>query len=84
MKRLSPRECTAVSPEQPRVYTTGAFVIPAIIRINGRETWAWIVDEFSDDCFLNGCYCEPVETAESLADLFRDSLEVVKGQRLAP
>jgi len=35
----------------PRIYTTGAYLVPMQIFINGKPRCVWVVDEFQDDTF---------------------------------
>ncbi len=36
---------------KPRIYTTGAYLVPMQIFINGKQRCVWVVDEFQDDTF---------------------------------
>jgi hypothetical protein len=38
----------------PRLFTTGAFIIPVEIEVNGVAQWRWIVEAFVDDTFYDG------------------------------
>ena len=41
---------------RPQMYTTGAYISPQKIKVNGRSIWVWVVDNFEDDTFYNGDY----------------------------
>lgn len=45
----------------PQIYTTGAFVSPGRITVNGREIWIWIVESFEGDSFFEGEEILPIE-----------------------
>ena len=51
------------------VYTTGAYLSPIKVVIEGQEQWLWKVDEFHDDCFMFGEECFPAEASKSKAGL---------------
>lgn len=53
----------------PQIYTTGAFVSPVKLLVDGQERWFWKVDEFHDDCFRLGEESNPVETSITKAGL---------------
>jgi hypothetical protein len=50
--------------------------------VNGRKTWAWVIDEFDGDSFLEGQLCDPVEEASSRDGLLRDALIGVAPQKV--
>lgn len=52
-----------------RLFTTGAFVVPAKVKINGIVTWRWIVDSFEDDSFFDGKIFNPPEYADDFDKL---------------
>ncbi|MCR4293791.1 MAG: hypothetical protein NUV76_13070 [Candidatus Kuenenia sp.] len=51
---------------EPRIYTTGAHIVPMKIRIGQKQRYVWVVDEFDDESYLEGKYCNPVVYANSL------------------
>lgn len=57
----------------PVIFTTGAFLKPVKVSINGRECWMWVVTEFIDDSFKDGEVYNPIEFAESKNELLIDS-----------
>jgi hypothetical protein len=56
--------------EGPRIYSTGAYLVPMEINKNGKIRFVWVVDEFEDDSYdKNGELCSPklyVSKRESL------------------
>lgn len=56
------------------IHTTGALLQPRKMTDKfGKEFWAWIVVEFTDDCFKDGEVFNPQEVAESLECLSKVS-----------
>lgn len=53
----------------PKIFTTGAFLVPMKIRKKGKERFVWIVEEFNDDSYYEGENCSPVVYADSLDSL---------------
>ena len=44
----------------PRIYTTGAFLVPMEVVNNGIKSYIWVVDEFIDDTYNDdGIICSP-------------------------
>lgn len=35
----------------PRIFTTGAFLVPMELTKNGKKRFIWVVDEFIDDTY---------------------------------
>jgi len=52
-----------------QIYTTGAYLSPVKVVINGLEQWLWKVDDFDGDSFDFGEVCNPIETSTTLAGL---------------
>ena len=44
---------------EPRIYTTGAYLVPMKIKTDGKERFVWIADEFNDDTYFDGELCTP-------------------------
>ena len=38
----------------PRIYTTGAHIVPMKIKIGQNTRYVWVVDEFKDDSYDEG------------------------------
>jgi hypothetical protein len=55
---------------EPRIYSTGSFLIPMCITLKNKKRYIWVVDEFDDDTFdKNGVICEPKICANSIEAL---------------
>ena len=47
--------------EEPKIYTTGAFLVPMEIVVNGERSYIWVVDEFEGDSYnKEGKICSPL------------------------
>ena len=56
----------------PRIFTTGAFLVPMELTKNGEKRFIWVVDEFDDDTYNdNGILCSPNLYADSKDCLLR-------------
>ncbi|MFH1449318.1 MAG: hypothetical protein ABIG09_02785 [bacterium] len=45
---------------RPRIFTTGAFLVPLEIIKNGIKRYVWVVDEFADNAYSDdGIVCLP-------------------------
>jgi hypothetical protein len=44
---------------EPRIYTSGAYLIPMRIMKGKDERYVWVVSEFDDDSFHEGELCSP-------------------------
>lgn len=56
----------------PRIYTTGAHIVPMRIKIGQKQRYVWIVDEFDKDSYLDGKHCNPTIYANSIKNLLKD------------
>lgn len=57
---------------EPRVFTTGAFLVPMFVVRNGMKRYVWVVDEFIDDTYNNdGVICSPNLYVKTKSDLLR-------------
>jgi hypothetical protein len=45
--------------EEPRIYTTGAYLVPMKIAKGEDERYVWVVCEFDDDSYYDGELCAP-------------------------
>lgn len=43
----------------PRIYTTGAYLVPMRITKGEDERYVWVVGEFDDDSYYDGELCSP-------------------------
>jgi len=58
------------------IYTTGAFLKQRKINVDGKDYGFWIVEEFTDDSFLDGETCNPKKFTENKDGLLmKNSLE---------
>ena len=57
------------SEAQPRIYTTGAYLVPMKVMKGKEERYIWVVHEFDDDCYSDGELCSPRIYADSLKNL---------------
>ena len=58
----------------PRVYTTGAFLVPMEISKNGKKRFVWVVDEINDDIYdTNGKCCSISVYSDKKESLFPKS-----------
>ena len=39
---------------QPRIYSTGVYLVPMKISIRGIDQFVWVADDFYDDSFNSG------------------------------
>ncbi|MBM4165983.1 MAG: hypothetical protein FJ218_03570 [Ignavibacteria bacterium] len=56
------------------IFTTGAFLIPMKINIDGEYYWRWIVSEFVDDSFLYERMVNPIECTDKIETML-ESIE---------
>lgn len=62
---------TGLTKREPRIYTTGAFLVPMRVRIGDKERFLWVVENFNDDTYWNGRTCNPMLYANELQDLLQ-------------
>ena len=48
------------------IFTTGAFLQPMKVNIDGEIYWRWVVSEFIDDSFMYDRMVNPIESTEQL------------------
>ena len=57
---------------KPRIFTTGAFLVPMKIIKNGEKRYIWVVDEIIDDTYnKSGIICSPNLYTSDKENLFR-------------
>jgi hypothetical protein len=45
---------------KPRIFSTGAFLVPMKVIKNGKKRYVWVVDEIIDDTYNDsGIICSP-------------------------
>jgi len=55
---------------KPKVYTTGAHLLPMRIKRGNEDRFVWVVAEFNDDSYSDdGQLCMPLVYADSLERL---------------
>jgi hypothetical protein len=57
---------------EPRLFTTGAYLVPMRITNDGKERFVWIVDEFKDDTYLDGELCTPNVYSDDFNNMIED------------
>jgi hypothetical protein len=45
---------------KPKIYTTGAFLVPMKIKVGDNERFVWVVEEFREDTYLDGNLRSPI------------------------
>ena len=59
------------------IYTTGAYLVPKRVTIDGQRLWVWLVTHFEDDSFRDGNEFNPPETAKTIQALLTPETEIV-------
>lgn len=54
---------------EPKIYVTGASLVPMEIEMKGTKKFVWVAEEFNDDSFLDGSAISPKLIANSIDDL---------------
>ncbi len=44
---------------KPRIYTTGAYLVPMKIVEGDKHRFVWVVDQFADDTYKKDGICSP-------------------------
>ncbi len=44
---------------KPRIYTTGAYLVPMEIVEGNKSRFVWVVDQFDDDTYKEDGLCSP-------------------------
>jgi len=58
---------------QPRIYTTGVYLVPMKVNLKGIEKWIWVADEFADDTYNDKGEISPTFViADSVEELFKN------------
>jgi len=56
---------------QPRINSTGVYLVPMKIQVNKTSKFIWVADEFNDDTFDNeGNIISANVIADSIKDLY--------------
>jgi len=72
-KRQRPQQQHA---PRPVIFSTGVYLIPKRVMLDGKLQWGWVVTEFEGDSFLNGDVFNPPETAPRLSKLLEEAIEL--------
>lgn len=55
---------------KPRIYSTGAFLVPMRVTLKNKQIYIWVVDEFNEGTFdKDGLMCEPKIYANEIEEL---------------
>lgn len=55
---------------EPKIYTTGAFLVPMEIVVNEERSYIWVADEFEGDSYnKEGKICSPLVFSTKKKDL---------------
>lgn len=58
---------------QPRIYTTGAYLVPMRVVVDGEPRYVWVVDEFEDDTYNDEGVCVSMNVyATDISKLFQE------------
>lgn len=57
---------------EPKIYTTGAHLVPIKVSIQGKEKFVWVVDEFIGDTYFRGDLISPNIIANKSSELFKE------------
>ncbi|MDQ3754198.1 MAG: hypothetical protein M3371_05635 [Acidobacteriota bacterium] len=72
MKMIELEEFNSEIENRPALFTTGAFISPRKITVDGKEHWFWIVESFEGDSYFEGAVCNPLESSETKQGLFAE------------
>ncbi|PIU83364.1 MAG: hypothetical protein COS68_04460 [Elusimicrobia bacterium CG06_land_8_20_14_3_00_38_11] len=39
--------------DEPKIFSTGVYLVPMKIKVEGKEKFIWVAEEFEDDTSLN-------------------------------
>jgi hypothetical protein len=51
---------------EPRIYSTGVYLVPLKVSVNGNSRWVWVAEEFDNDTYLDGDLIDPNIMANKL------------------
>lgn len=54
---------------EPKIYTTGAYLVPMKIKMHEKERFVWVAWEFNDNSYFNDELCSP--------NIYSDKLETL-------
>lgn len=57
---------------KPRIYTTGAYLVPMEINRKGKKRYIWVVDEIYDDTYNeDGICCTAILYSNDIKNMLR-------------
>lgn len=57
----------------PRIYTTGAYLVPMKVEVNGENRYVWVVEGFDEASYNDeGLNVSPNVYAEKISELLED------------
>ena len=59
-----------IAESEPKIYTTGAHLVPLELVQGKKKRYVWVVDEFYDDTYFDGDKCSPNVYANTIENLF--------------
>jgi hypothetical protein len=64
------RDCNFTE-DAPSIYSTGVYLVPMEISIQGIDQYVWIADDFNDDSFdSKGNIISPKVMSDTIKDLY--------------
>lgn len=54
----------------PRIYSTGVYLIPIKVELNGKEKFIWVADEFNNDSYIDGKNISPNIISNKIDEMF--------------
>ena len=55
---------------EPRIYSTGVYLVPMKVKVNGKEKFIWVADEFNDDTYFDGKNISPRLFSDNIEEMF--------------
>jgi hypothetical protein len=55
---------------EPTIYSTGVYLIPMKILLNGKERFVWVANEFDNDTFIDGKCVSPIIFSNNFNKMF--------------
>lgn len=59
-----------ITENKPVIYSTGVFLRPLEVQINGNIHFVWVADVFDDDTFFDGESISPRVISDTIDELF--------------
>ena len=58
---------------EPKIYATGAHLVPLELNKGKKRRYVWVVDKFYDETYLDGDLCSPNVYADEIEHLLNKS-----------